>query len=174
VPEGDSVWRLARRLDRSLLGQRLSRTDLRVPKLATTDLAGRTVLEHATHGKHLLTRLSGGLTLHTHLEMDGSWTVTRPGRTLPRRLVPDVRVVLATEAGHTAYGMKLPVVELLETAREADVVGHLGPDLLAEDWDAGEAVRRLGASPAGRWSRRCSTSASSPVWATCGPTSWPS
>lgn len=147
MPEGDSVLLLARSLDRHLLGQRLARSDLRVPRHATADLAGRTVLEHATHGKHLLTRLSGGLTLHTHLRMDGSWTVTRPGRRLPGRLMPDVRVVLEAEAGHTAYGVKLPVVDLLPTNREADVVGHLGPDPLREDWDEAEAVRRLSADP---------------------------
>src|SRR3712207_9501182 len=71
--------------------------------------SGRRVLEHATHGKHLLTRLSGDLTLHTHLRMDGSWTVTRPGRRLPVRLMPDVRVVLAVDSGATAYGLELPV-----------------------------------------------------------------
>ena len=84
--EGDSVYLLARRLDRGLKGRRLARSDLRAPKVATVDLAGRTVVENATHGKHLLTRLSGDLTLHTHLRMQGSWTVTRPGRQLPTRL----------------------------------------------------------------------------------------
>ena len=94
MPEGDSVHKLARRLDRSLLGRTVARSDLRVPRLATRDLAGREVLEHATHGKHLLTRFSGGVTLHSHLLMDGEWSVTRPGRRLPQRLQPDVRVVL--------------------------------------------------------------------------------
>jgi endonuclease-8 len=37
----------------------------------------------------------------------------------------------------------LPVVELLSTADEDRVVGHLGPDLLGPDWDAAEALRRL-------------------------------
>ncbi len=148
MPEGDSVYLVARRLDGPLRGQRLARSDLRVPKLATADLAGRTVLENATHGKHLLTRLDGDLTLHTHLRMQGSWTVTRPGKRLPSRLMPDVRVLLETEAGHTAYGIDLPVVDLVATSREAEVVGHLGPDPLREDWDLDEAVRRLAADPA--------------------------
>ncbi|RLV47782.1 Fpg/Nei family DNA glycosylase [Nocardioides mangrovicus] len=148
MPEGDSVWKVARRLDDALLGRRLERADLRVPRLATSDLTGRTVEANATHGKHLLTRLSGDLTLHTHLRMDGSWTVTRPGRRLPARLMGDVRVVLATAGGPTAYGILLPVVELVATSQEASVVGHLGPDPLREDWDPEEAVRRLGADPA--------------------------
>jgi len=148
VPEGDSVHRLARTLDRSLLGRTLVRTDLRVPTLATKDLAGRTITEHATHGKHLLTRLSGGLTLHSHLRMDGSWTVTRPGRRLPSRLLPDVRLIFETDLGTTAYGVLLHDLALVETAAEDDLVGHLGPDPLRADWDAAEAVRRLRADPA--------------------------
>lgn len=65
------MYRLARRLDATLLGRTIVRTDFRVPALATKDLAGRTVVEHATHGKHLLTRFSGSITLHSHLRMDG-------------------------------------------------------------------------------------------------------
>jgi formamidopyrimidine-DNA glycosylase len=147
VPEGDSVYLLARRLERSLDGRSVVRSDLRVPRHATADLAGRTVLEHVTHGKHLLTRFSGGLTLHTHLRMDGSWSVTRPGRRLPRRVMPDVRVVIEVDTGHTAYGVLLPVVDLVRTRDEHTVVGHLGPDPLRDDWDPDEAVRRLGSDP---------------------------
>lgn len=146
VPEGDSVYVLARRLD-VLNGRRLRRGELRVPQHATADLAGRTVSEQVTYGKHLLTRLSGDLTLHTHLRMDGSWTVVRAGRTLPRNLLPDVRVLLATEDGPTAYGLDLPVVDLIATADEQTTIGHLGPDPLRGDWDPAEAARRLAVVP---------------------------
>ena len=147
MPEGDSVYLLARRLDRALQGRRLARSDLRTPALATVDLAGRTVLAHDTVGKHLLTRLSDDVTLHTHLRMQGSWSVVGAGKRLPGRLMPDVRVVLEAERGPTAYGVLLPVVEVLRTSREREAVGHLGPDPLREDWDAEEAVRRLGGDP---------------------------
>ncbi|BBX19128.1 endonuclease VIII [Mycolicibacterium duvalii] len=147
MPEGDSVYALARRLDGALSGRVLTRGRLRVPQHATDDLTGRTVGEHVTHGKHLLTRLSGDLTLHTHLRMSGSWTISLAGRRLPRTVMPDVRVVLRTD-GPAAYGVRLPVVELLRTADESRVVGHLGPDPLRADWDLDEAVRRLTADPA--------------------------
>lgn len=147
MPEGDSVYLLARRLDRGLKGRRLARSDLRSPKVATVDLAGRTVVENATHGKHLLTRLSGDLTLHTHLRMQGSWTVTGPGKQLPQRLMGDVRVLLQALSGTTAYGLLLPVVDVVHTTREHQLVGHLGPDPLREDWDPAEAVRRLEKEP---------------------------
>jgi endonuclease-8 len=147
VPEGDSIYQLARRLEPALRGRRLHRGELRVPAHATDDLAGRTVLELDTHGKHLLVRFDAGLTLHTHLRMDGSWTVVRPGRSLPRNLLPDVRVLLAVESGQTAYGLSIPVVELLPTAAESEVVGHLGPDPLRADWSASAAVARLEREP---------------------------
>ena len=150
MPEGDSVFRLAVRLRRSLDGRTLSRGDLRVPEHAATPLDGMRVAEHVTHGKHLLTRFDGGLTLHTHLLMQGSWTVTAPGRALPRRLLPDARVILAVRDGPTAYGLDLPVVDLLATRAEGDAVGHLGPDPLREDWSADEAVRRLRRDPGER------------------------
>ena len=102
MPEGDSVYLVARRLDAALGHQVLGAGELRVPQHATADLAGRTVLANDTHGKHLLTRFTGGLTLHTHLRMDGSWTVVRAGRQLPARLGGDVRVRLQVEQGPTA------------------------------------------------------------------------
>ena len=146
MPEGDSVWRVARRLDERLSGRTVRGSDLRVPRFATVDLTGRTVLATVPRGKHLLTRFSGGLTLHTHLRMDGEWTVVREGRRLPRRLDVDVRVRLATD-GPTAYALRMPVVEVLPSQDEEQVVGHLGPDLLGPGWDPVEAVRRLSSVP---------------------------
>lgn len=148
MPEGDSVFRLAARLRSALDGRVLTAGELRVPRHARADLAGRRVLEHVTHGKHLLQRFDGGLTLHTHLRMDGSWTVTRPGRAVPARVRQDVRVLLRTEEGTTAWGLSLPVVELVETRDETLVVGFLGPDPLRDDWDEEEAVHRVRADPA--------------------------
>lgn len=149
MPEGDSVYKLARRLDRTLLGREVVRSDLRVPKLATRDLAGRRVLEHATYGKHLLTRFSGEqpVTLHSHLRMDGEWSVTGPGKVLPRRLMNDVRLVLGLDSGSTAWGLRLHDLDLAATSEESRWVGRLGPDPLRDDWDPDEAVRRLRAEP---------------------------
>ena len=42
----------------------------------------------------------------------------------------------------------LPVVEVVHTSREHDLVGHLGPDPLRADWNANEAVRLLEKDPA--------------------------
>jgi endonuclease-8 len=144
VPEGDTVYRAARKLDRALSGQLLLRTDLRVPQHATADLAGGTVVTTISRGKHLLTRIERDeerWTLHTHLKMEGSWRVLRPGQRWSRP-AHQARVVLET-ATTTAVGFSLGIVELLPTAEEDSVVGHLGPDLLGPDWDEEEALRRL-------------------------------
>ena len=152
MPEGDSVWKLARRLDRQLVGHAIERSDFRTPRLATRDVSGRTVLGHDTHGKHLLTRLSTtatspAATLHSHLRMDGSWSTLAPGKHLPPKLQPHARLVLTLDDARTVHGIRLHDLELVPTDREADLVGHLGPDPLRDDWDAAEATRRLGADP---------------------------
>ncbi|MFC6237965.1 Fpg/Nei family DNA glycosylase [Longivirga aurantiaca] len=147
MPEGDTVWLVATRLDDALSGDLLTRSDFRVPQLATADLVGRRVLETRPRGKHILTRVEGGLTLHTHLRMDGMWHLHRPGARWTGGPDWQVRVVLST-ASWDAIGYRMPVLELVETGHEADVVGHLGPDLLDPSFDRDEAVRRLLADPA--------------------------
>jgi len=148
MPEGDAVLRTARLLDRGISGRTLVRTDFRVPQHATADLSGGDVVATVARGKHLLTRIdheSGRWTLHTHLKMDGVWRVLRPGQRWPK---PGhlARVVLDAE-GATAVGFQLGVVELLPREREAELLAHLGPDLLGADWDLDEALRRLRAQP---------------------------
>jgi endonuclease-8 len=145
VPEGDTVWRTARSLDRALSGQPLTGTDFRVPDLATVDLAGRPVVKTLARGKHLLTRIGTDHTLHTHLKMEGAWRIFRPGETW-RRPAHQARVVLTTDT-RQAVGFSLGIVELLPRDREHEAVAHLGPDLLGPDWDETEAVRRLLAAP---------------------------
>jgi endonuclease VIII len=145
VPEGDVVWRTARRLDQALAGQVLTSSDFRVPKFATADLTGRAVTGTVSRGKHLLTRVEGGVTVHTHLRMEGAWRVRPAAERYPQSR--HIRLILANSAWR-AIGYQLGVVEIVATKAERTVVGHLGPDLLGPDWDAAEAVRRLAAAPA--------------------------
>ncbi|MFD4691697.1 Fpg/Nei family DNA glycosylase [Streptomyces sp. NPDC058463] len=147
MPEGDTVLQTAKRLDAALAGHVLIRSDLRVPRFATADLTGRAVLDVTARGKHLLTRIEDGLTLHSHLRMDGTWRVYAAGERWSGGPAHQIRAVLAT-AEHTAVGYRLPVLELLRTRDEEQAVGHLGPDLLGPDWEPHTALRNLLSDPA--------------------------
>lgn len=144
MPEGDTIYRAARRLDRELTGQVIASSDFRIPSLATSDLSGMTVTGTVSRGKHLLTRFDGGVTLHSHLKMDGSWSV-HPVDTRWRKPWHTARVVLRTPATE-AVGFQV-VLDLVRSERETDLVGHLGPDLLGPDWDAELALANLRAEP---------------------------
>ncbi|MFJ2567565.1 Fpg/Nei family DNA glycosylase [Streptomyces sp. NPDC087568] len=146
MPEGDTVWQTARRLRDALAGEVLTRSDFRVPKYATVDLTGRTVLDTVSRGKHLLTRFEGGLTLHSHLLMEGAWKVYGAGERWKGGPGHQIRAVLGT-ADRSAVGYRLQVLELLRTSEDERTVAHLGPDLLGPDWDPDLAQANLLAGP---------------------------
>jgi len=145
MPEGDTVWRTARHLDEVLAGQTIRVWDLRVPRLATSDLRGERVENVVSRGKHILHRI-GEYTLHTHLKMEGSWHIYAAGATWKRPAF-QARAVVGTDAV-TTVGFDLGVLELVPREAEDDMVGHLGPDLLSPDWDPAEAATRLTRDPA--------------------------
>lgn len=142
MPEGDTVWLAAQRMNRALAGEDLIRGELRVPQLAALDLSGHTVAEVVARGKHMLFRFADGHTLRSHFRLDGSWRISAAGQ--PWRGGPAfaVRAVLSTQQWD-CVGYRLHDLAYVSTSEEASLVGHLGPDLLGPDWDTEEAVRRL-------------------------------
>jgi endonuclease-8 len=133
VPEGDILRRTASRLDRALTGQVLIHAELRWPTAAEVNLLGRTVLGTIAYGKHLLSRFDDGLTLHTHLRMEGSWSVARTGSAAAAGRGPHVRVVLGAVTW-SAVGNRIGMLDVVRTRDEHTLIGHLGPDLLAADF----------------------------------------
>ena len=146
MPEGDTVWLAAQRMNTALSGATLRRGEFRLPQLAALDLTGTTVREVVPRGKHMLIRLADERTLRTHFRMDGSWHIYRPGTKWRGGPAYDVRVVLATDEWE-CVGYRLHDVEIVPTADEDRLVGHLGPDVLGPDWDLEEALRRLREHP---------------------------
>lgn len=151
MPEGDTIFRAARTLDRALAGKPVVRFESMLPALTRIHedhpLTGRTIERVASQGKHVLMRFSGGLVLRTHMRMNGSWHIYRPGERW-QRARRDMRIVVAT-ADFEAVGFNIPVAEFIA---ERDVAKHdelrrLGPDLLADGFDAAEAVARIHARP---------------------------
>ncbi|MFW0790993.1 DNA-formamidopyrimidine glycosylase family protein [Gordonia sp. CPCC 205333] len=146
MPEGDTVYRAAGRLRNALVGQVFTRTDFRVPALATVDLSGRSVSGVRSRGKHLLIDVDGEhgiVSIHSHLGMDGAWDVYGVGARW-RRPGFKARIVLDTNVSQ-CVGFELPVLELLTDADTA--LSYLGPDLLGPDWDAAQAVTLIAARP---------------------------
>ena len=143
MPEGDAVWRTARRLHDALAGRAITTWDLRWGDLGASDRRGRTTLEVVSRGKHILQRLDDGWTLHSHLRMDGRWAVVAPDRLTGRdRGDPFLRAMVGCGTA-VGLGRRLGLLDLVPTTREEHVVGHLGPDLLGADWDAAAARANL-------------------------------
>ena len=148
MPEGDTIFRTAEVLRAALVGRRITSARAqpgpglrRVPDLSR--LIGATVLSVESRGKHLLFGFDDGLTLRSHLRMRGSWHRYRPGEPWRRPLRAATAILETAEA--VAVAFDTPVVELLTDAdlRRSRPLLSLGPDLLAKEFDADEALRRL-------------------------------
>jgi endonuclease-8 len=147
MPEGDTIFRAARTLDRALAGQAVTSFESAYPALARVHddrpVTGRIVERAWSEGKHLLIAFSGGLVLRTHMRMNGSWHIYRPGERWQRPR-SDMRIVIATDA-FVAVAFNVPIAVFLEgRALERDMHHRdLGPDLLGADFDVPGAVARL-------------------------------
>lgn len=128
MPEGDTIRRLADKIQQRFAGQTCQRCITRDPRLVGVDFAGRVLIGADAIGKHLLIRFDDQRTLHAHLLMTGSWTVG-PVATEPAW---HRRVELWMQDGRLT-GLDVPILGVLRTADEHTLIGHLGPDLCATD-----------------------------------------
>jgi endonuclease VIII len=167
MPEGDTIFRAVRTLNRALAGKTVTRFEAAFAKLTRvhddTPIVGRTIESVSARGKHILmtfgpsapfarseqassgrvARSGQGLVLRTHMRMNGSWHIYRPGERWQRPR-SDMRIVIAT-SDFVAVGFSIPVAEWLDTralARQEDL-RRLGPDLLDAEFDQEEALARL-------------------------------
>ena len=138
MPEGDTLFRIARTLNEALAGKTVARFETVLPKLARVDdqtpLRGRTIERVTAYGKNLLIEFSGALVLRTHLRMDGSWHLYRAGERWRKRR-DDMRLVIATD-DFEAVGFNIPIAEFGDAPPG-------GPDILGESFDIGEAAQRF-------------------------------
>jgi endonuclease-8 len=150
MPEGDTILRAARGLAPLLTGKTVLRFESPLAELARAELVGHVVTGVEARGKNLLLRFDDGRVLHTHMRMNGSWHVYKPGERW-KRGAWRARAVLEVE-GVVAVCFDAPVVRLVRSDRSDPRLLSVGPDILADDFDAGEARRRLkrdGARPIG-------------------------
>jgi len=152
MPEGDTILRAAQAMHKALANRVVTRFESVYPALTRIaddhPIVGRTIESVTARGKHLLIAFSGDLILRTHMRMNGSWHLYRPGARW-QRPARDVRVLVGTDHA-IAVGFNVPVAELLtpgELERHKDV-SALGPDLLGEsDFDTEEVIRRMRSHP---------------------------
>ena len=144
MAEGDTIHRHARGIE-AALGDHLidlaSAPDPRSPARArASELAGRTLERVEARGKHLLLFFSGGLAVHSHLGINGSWVV-RPAGPRPRRRA---WLLLTSDAAVAAqFGGKLLRVVSESRLRADPGLLQLGPDPLGPRFDRPSAARRL-------------------------------
>ena len=151
MPEGDTVFRTARTLHRALAGAKVTEFEARLPQLLSLPVrrgvAGREIASVEARGKHILITFGEGLVLRTHLRMNGSWHLARPGERW-RRPRSHMRIVITT-ADWLAIGFQIPDAEWLTTkglARHV-ILNALGPDPLSPTFDAHEVRARIESYP---------------------------
>ena len=147
MPEGDTIYRAARTLDRALSGQPVIEFRTVLPQLSRIDVdlgvVGRTVVKVEPQGKWMLIYFSNDLILLTHMLMSGSWHIYRPGEKW-QRPAGQMRIVIATEK-MVAVAFTVPIAEFHsgESLRRRAGFHQLGARLLNEDFDEREAVDRF-------------------------------
>ncbi len=152
MPEGDTIFRTARTLQKVLAGHRATSFDTAYAHLARVNddgpIAGRRIERCEAASKHVLIRFEGDLILRTHMRMNGSWHVYRHGERWWRG--PQAMRVRIDTADWVAVAFDVPVAEFVTAKQLAstDPVAALGPDLLQPAFDRDEAMRRVRAAGA--------------------------
>ena len=147
MPEGDTIYRAARALQKALGGKVVTAFDTGLATLASVDddtpLIGRTIEKVEARGKWSLLFFSGDLILVTHMLMSGSWHIYKTGEKwwMPRS---KMRVALST-ADYQAVAFNVPIAEF-HTARSLErnsQVPKLGPDILHDEFSIEAGVQAL-------------------------------
>lgn len=144
MPEGDTIHRVAMRMDAALVGKRIERAASPSPRSPIHarggELAGCRLERAEAKGKHLLLHFSGDAVVHSHLGMNGRWLVRADGR-LPFG-EPWLLLASGSTIGSVTGGKILRLVSAAR-ARSDPALLQLGPDPLHPDFDPEAAVGRL-------------------------------
>jgi endonuclease-8 len=151
MPEGDTIFRAARTLNRALAGTVVTDFETQLPQLSRVDhdspLTGRTIEKVEATGKWMRIVFSGDLILITHMLMSGSWHIYRAGEKWQRPRI-QMRVAIHTK-DFVAVAFQVPLAEFHTAATLARhrSVQSLGPDVLAAEFDPAAAIRQLQSRP---------------------------
>jgi endonuclease-8 len=147
MPEGDTIYRAARALQKAIGGKIVTGFETGLAKLASVDddqpLVGRVVEKVEARGKWCLIYFSGDLILVTHMLMSGSWHIYRTGEKWWMRR--DKMRAAITCGEFQAVAFNVPVAEF-HTARSLErssQVPKLGPDILSGEFSIEAGVRAM-------------------------------
>jgi endonuclease-8 len=147
MPEGDTIFRAARTLNKALGGKRVTGFKSVLAQLSRVDtdapIKGRTVQSVSSVGKWMLMHFSGDLILVTHMLMSGSWHIYRPGEQW--RVPPNaMRIVIeTTDFVAVAFNLQIAEFHTQHSLGRHPKLRQLGPDLLGSDYDAEQALALL-------------------------------
>jgi endonuclease-8 len=148
VAEGDTILRLARRFEQTIVGERVAATapNPRGRAAGIERLDGRTLAGVEARGKHFLLDF-GELSLHSHLGMNGGWHLY-PRDTRWRRPRSSAWAVLSGNRWD-AVQFGGPTLEVMSTGRlrRHPQITRLGPDILAGCFDEDVVVAAMRADP---------------------------
>jgi len=148
VAEGDTILRLARRFEQTIVGETVaaSAPNPRGKAAGIERLDGRRLEVVEARGKHFLL-FFGELSLHSHLGMNGGWHIYRHGARW-RRSHAAAWAVLSSERWDAVQfgGTTLQVMTTPRLRRHPQITG-LGPDILGEEFDEEAAVAAMRADP---------------------------
>lgn len=144
MPEGDTIHRIARRIDVALVGRELGRAEAPNPRSPlhrrAAELDGTTITKSEAFGKHLLLWFDNDLALHSHLGMNGRWRITADGSAPFGK--PWLVLASGRSVAHTSGGKILRLVPAAR-ARNDPALAQLGPDPLRPGFDDEAAAARV-------------------------------
>ena len=147
MPEGDTIARAAAVLHAALAGETVTRFVAELAPVAAVNddhpVAGRTIERVVAHGKHLVLVFAGDLLLRTHMRMQGSWHLYRPGerwQRSPRRMRLRLDTTPWVAVAFDVYDAELVPGRDPERLK---AVATLGPDLLSPTLDQAVVAARL-------------------------------
>jgi endonuclease-8 len=151
MAEGDTILRLSRRLEQTLGGKTItaSAPNLRGRAAGVEQLDGRRLDGVKARGKHLLLEF-GDIALHSHLGMSGAWHMYRRGERWWRARSAAWAVLGADGVEAVEFGGPTLRVVRADRLRRDPQISRLGPDLLAEEFDALSVVAAMRADPTRR------------------------
>lgn len=156
MPEGDTLFIAAKKLEAALLGQVITRFASPLPELKEQNVEGQLVTAVRAHGKHVIIELADGRALLSFLRMQGKWSVFEQARLRPRLLQKTARepawddeettLIIETPA-NVAILQRAALAQLAPLAKIEARLSGLGPDLLSPDYNQAEVLARLHENP---------------------------